>query len=148
MSEPQNKGLNELLFNKLLDYIESCSFHKYIDLHIVTASPGEIILETTINEAHLNPQKIAHGGITYSLADIVMGMSVSSLNRTCVTMEANINYIKPGAEGQILRGYGKVITLNRKIIISCCEIKNDSGELIAIARGTYYDKGPMIEELD
>ncbi|MDD2401955.1 MAG: PaaI family thioesterase [Clostridia bacterium] len=140
MTAIQNKGVDESLFEEIVTLNKGFAFHNNIDIFIVSVAPGEVVVEAQINEKHLNTQKLAHGGVTFSIADTAMGMSIKSLNIESVTIEANINYTKPAFLGNTLRAYGKVLSSSRKILIAQAEIKNEKDELVAIARGTFYKK--------
>ncbi|MFZ7101922.1 MAG: PaaI family thioesterase [Peptococcaceae bacterium] len=143
--EPQNNGLDCRLFGTLLNLNEECPFHNLIDMYIVELSPGEAVLEIPIQNDHLNPNNIVHGGVTFSLADTAMGMAIRTLNHNSVTIETNINYLKPAQKSDILKVVGKVVEFGRKIIVTEAIIYNKAGDKAAVARGTYYNKGVYLE---
>jgi len=142
--EPKNNGLNCRLFGTILDINEECSYHNLLDIYIVELGPGEAVMEIPIDKNHLNPQEIVHGGVTFSLIDTAMGVAIRTLNYTSVTVEANINYLKPVLKSDNLTAIGKVVNLGKKIIVTEGVIKNKAGETIAVARGTYFNKGQFL----
>src|SRR5690554_5755520 len=142
--EPKNNGLDCRLFGTILNVNEECPYHDLLDMYIVELSQGEAVMEIPIQEEHLNPMNTVHGGLSFSLADTVMGVAIRTLNVNCVTVEANINYLKPVFKSDILSAIGKVVQLGKKIIITEGVIKNKTGEVIAIARGTYFNTGEFL----
>jgi len=142
--EPKNNGLDCRLFGTILDLNEECPFHNLLDMYIVELSPGEAVMEIPIQKEHLNPQEIVHGGVTFSLLDTAMGVAIRTLNYTSVTIEANINYLKPVLKSDNLTAIGKVVNFGRNIIVTEGIIKNKNGEKIAVARGTYFNKGQFL----
>ena len=86
----------------------------------------------------LNPHKVVHGGVLYSMADTGMGAAAySSLgkNELCATIEIKINYFKAVKTGNLTCNT-RVIHQGKKIVTMDSEILND-GQLVAKAIGTY-----------
>jgi len=142
--EPKNNGLDCRLFGTLVNLNEECPFHNLMDIYVVELAPGEAVLEIPIQNDHLNPHNIAHGGVAFSLADTAMGMAIRTLNYKSVTIETNINYLKPVQKSDLLKGVGKVIELGKTIIVAEGIIYNKNGDKVAVLRGTYYNKGEYL----
>lgn len=142
--EPKNNGLDCRLFGTILNLNEECPFHNLLDIYIVELSPGEAVLEIPIQKDHLNPQNIAHGGVAFSLADTAMGMAIRTMNFYGVTIETNINFLKPVMKSDNLTAVGKIVKFGEKIIVAEAEVRNKEGEKVAVARGTYYNKGQYL----
>jgi acyl-CoA thioesterase len=86
----------------------------------------------------LNPHKVVHGGVLYSMADTGMGAAAYTTlakNELCATIEIKINYFKATRAG-VLTCNTKVIHQGKKIVILDSEIFND-GQIVAKAMGTY-----------
>ena len=86
----------------------------------------------------LNPHKVVHGGVLYSMADTGMGAAAYTTlgkNELCVTIEIKINYFKATRTG-MLTCNTKVIHQGKKIVTMDSEILND-GQIVAKAIGTY-----------
>ncbi len=141
----ENVNLDNSLFSAIINTNQACPFHNHMDIRIKKLELGQATLETYINKRHINPQNIAHGGVAYSLADTAMGMAIRTLNRYGLTIEMNINYIKPIYKDNILTAVGKVLELGKKIIIVQAYLSNQDDELIGVARGTFYNKGDFMD---
>ena len=86
----------------------------------------------------LNPHKVVHGGVLYSMADTGMGAAAYSAlgkNELCATIEIKINYFKATKAG-VLTCNTKVIHQGKKIVTMDSEILTD-GQIVAKAIGTY-----------
>ena len=86
----------------------------------------------------LNPHKVVHGGVLYSMADTGMGAAAYTnlaKNELCATIEIKINYFKATREG-VLTCNTNVIHEGKKIVTMESEISND-GQIVAKAMGTY-----------
>lgn len=142
--EPKNNGIDCRLFGTILNINEECPYHNLLDMYIVELGPGEAVIEIPTQKEHLNPLETVHGGVTFSLIDTAMGVAIRTLNYDCVTVEANINYLKPVKKSEILTAIGKVVNLGRKIIVTEGVIKNKVGEIVAVARGTYFNIGEFL----
>ncbi|MHA1460655.1 MAG: PaaI family thioesterase [Promethearchaeota archaeon] len=86
----------------------------------------------------LNPHKVVHGGVLYSMADTGMGAAAYTnlgKNELCATIEIKINYFKPTKSGTLTCNT-KVIHQGKKIVTMESEIINN-GQIVAKAIGTY-----------
>ena len=80
-------------------------FAKLIDLWYLEKGPGHSRCRVTIDEKHLNPNRVVHGAVIFALADIGMGSAVHATlaeGELCATVEIKINYFKPVREGDKL----------------------------------------------
>ncbi|NVM18418.1 MAG: PaaI family thioesterase [Candidatus Lokiarchaeota archaeon] len=86
----------------------------------------------------LNPHKVIHGGVLYSMADTGMGAAAYTnlgKNEICATIEIKINYFK-AVKGGSLTCNTRVIHQGKKVATLDSEILND-GQIVAKALGTY-----------
>ena len=94
-------------------------------------------VKVNITENTLNPFKIVHGGLIFTLGDTVMGIMCQKLGRKAVTLDSSINFLSPGV-GKYLIATCKVLKNGKKTCVLEAEIKNDEGKLVAIMTGTYF----------
>lgn len=107
--------------------------------HITRREPGHAECELQVTQSHLNPARIAHGGVVYSLADIAMGTAVMAMlepGNRCVTAELKVNYLEAVAKGRVIAS-ANVVRLGGRLATATAEIRSDDGELVAIAVGTF-----------
>src|SRR2546430_2512499 len=84
---------------------------RLIGFDLVSAKPGEAVVELQATEAHANPMGTLHGGVLCDIADAAMGIAYSSnLNEgeSFTTLELKINFLKPVWQARLL-ATGRVV---------------------------------------
>ena len=114
------------------------AFSQWLGIERVEESSGRSVLRMTVRREMLNGFGIAHGGITYSLADSALAFASNSHGRKAVSVETSISHIQPLKEGDIITATAKEISKSNKIAIYEVSIKRDDGELAAMFKGTVY----------
>ena len=122
-----------------MDLNES-GFLKYNNIEILSMDKDKCQVKLTITEHSLNPYGIVHGGLTFALGDTAMGVLCHNLGNDVVTLDANINYLKPG-KGNYLIATAKLIKMGKTTCVLATEIFNEKSDLIAVMYGTYYIVG-------
>lgn len=139
-----NKGIDEELFNEIIEMNESTPYHRLLDIEISMLDKGIAEITTTIQEKHLNPVGNAHGGMLFSLFDTALGMAVRTMGRYNITsLDMDMNFIAPAKPGDTLTVTGKVVHLGRSTAVSEGEAYNQDGKLIAKSRETFFNFGLM-----
>ncbi|WP_027417044.1 PaaI family thioesterase [Aneurinibacillus terranovensis] len=90
-------------------------------------------------ELYNSIEGVVHGGVTSTLADVVMGYAAAPhVNgvQQCVTVESKINYLAP-ARGERLIAESSVIKRGKRMIIMEAKVRTVDGTLVAVATGTY-----------
>ena len=91
------------------------SFSKWLGIEIIELSEGFCKLQMKIRDDMTNGFKIAHGGITYSLADSALAFASNSNGFQSLTIESSINYFKKVNSGDILSAVTNEINKTEKI---------------------------------
>ena len=86
----------------------------------------------------LNGFGIAHGGITYSLADSALAFASNSDGIKAVSIETNISHLKTVHENDLLRATASLKSISNKIGLYEVEITNQNSILVALFKGTVY----------
>ncbi|MCI8460557.1 MAG: PaaI family thioesterase [Bacilli bacterium] len=125
-------------YKKLLDDMENKpGFFKHNNYHVEKATEEECIIRADLTENSMNPYGIAHGGFIFGLGDVVMGMLARSTGRAAVTLNASINYLKPGT-GKYLLATAEMIKNGKTTCVLRANIYNDKEELVATMDSNYY----------
>lgn len=121
-------------------------FLELLDIRPVAAQKGHATFEMLIEHRHLRTLGILHGGVTATLLDTAMGYAAGTLSPSgyfVVTVQLNVNFIRPGWEGETLRVSGDVKHSGQQTAVSYGEIRNAEGTLVATGTGTFlYIKQP------
>lgn len=116
------------------------NFNRLLGYKIVESDNGSCVVELEIRDELKQGFGLLHGGAIATLADYTMGMAIRSMMDripSFVTAQMNINYISSVRDGKV-RCYGRVKRLGRRLSFCDCEVKSDSGEIVATATGIYY----------
>jgi acyl-CoA thioesterase len=107
----------------------------------VEDGPGRSVLRMTVRKEMTNGFGIAHGGITYSLADSALAFASNSHGRMAVSIETSISHTARVQEGDVLTATATEEFLSNKIANYRIEVKNQDGKVAALFKGIVYRTG-------
>jgi acyl-CoA thioesterase len=129
---------NQALAEKVVDTMfASDYFSQWLGIERVKTGPGHCILQMKIRKEMLNGFGIAHGGITYSLADSALAFASNSHGRKSLSIETSISHTVSLQEGDTILATAKEINLSNKLGIYYISITKDNNT-VALFRGTVY----------
>lgn len=114
---------------------------QWLGIRRLQDGPGISILEMTVREEMLNGFSIAHGGITYSLADSALAFASNSHGIQAVSIETSISHVAPVREGDVLKTEVNEVNLTRSTGLYYITVKNQEGKAVAHFKGTVYRTG-------
>lgn len=117
------------------------AFSQWLGIRRVEDGAGRSVLEMTVRDEMTNGFDIAHGGITYSLADSALAFASNGHGRQSVSVETSISHVKPVKSGDVLRAVATERSLGNKIGIYDISITNQKDETVALFKGTVYRTG-------
>ena len=82
--------------------LEKDSFSNWLGIEVLLIEENVCRLGCTIKSEMLNGFEIAHGGITYSLADSCLAFAANSCGYQCVSIETSISHLKKVQLGDYL----------------------------------------------
>jgi acyl-CoA thioesterase len=115
-------------------------FSQWLGITILEQKEGGCKLSMTVRKEMLNGFGIAHGGITYSLADSALAFSSNSKGRKSVSIETSIAHVESLKEGDELVAEGSCETETEKLghYKVSVYLKNDPGKIVALFKGIVY----------
>lgn len=113
-------------------------FSKWLGIERLEDKPGDSRLRMTVRAEMLNGFAIAHGGITYSLADSALAFASNSHGRKCVSVETSISHVQQVREGDVLTTYVEELSLTNKIGLYQISVRNQFDVDVAIFKGSVY----------
>lgn len=114
------------------------AFSHWLGIKVISIDKGLCSLSCEVNSDMLNGFHIAHGGITYSLADSCLAFASNSHGMQCVSIETSISHIKKVLVDEKLTATSREISRNKKTGIYEVSVRNQNEELVAIFKGTVY----------
>jgi acyl-CoA thioesterase len=114
------------------------AFSQWLGIERVEESAGHCILKMTVREEMTNGFGIAHGGITYSLADSALAFASNGYGNQSVSIETSISHTKAVGTGDIITAVAVELSKTHKVGVYDIKIHNQENELVAIFKGTVY----------
>lgn len=130
-----SKSTAERVVAKMFD---SDWFSQWLGIERVLVEPGKCILKMVIRKEMLNGFAIAHGGITYSLADSALAFASNSHGRQSVSVETSISHTVALKEGDEIIATAEEQSLSNKIGIYIITVRNNQGATVALFKGVVY----------
>ncbi len=128
-------NIPQKIVNKMFD---QDNFSQFMGIEIVDVSEGYCKLKMTVRKEMLNGFQIAHGGISYSLADTALAFASNTYGKKCMSIETSISHTNFVHEGDILVATTKELSLTEKIGLYLITITNQDKKDIAHFKGTVY----------
>lgn len=105
----------------------------WLDGKLIAVEEGSLTVEFVVREEMTNPGKILHGGVSASMMDDVIGMTVFSLGRENFysTINLSVDYLLPAKVGEVIYVKSKVIRAGKTVINMECEVRNNEHKIVA-----------------
>ena len=113
-------------------------FADLVGLQVILGEHGRSQCTLVVTDELMNPYKVLHGGVLYTLADVCMATALYSHldeTETCATIEIKMSYFAPVRERTVVCD-AIVAHKARRIAFLECELKNDN-RVAAKATGTF-----------
>lgn len=113
--------------------------HRTFGLTLTVTGAGEVVIRAAATEAAANKMGAVAGGVLAQLVDSAGVQAVRSRLRTgdrAVTVELNVNFLRPARPGGALRARGLLLDLSRTLAVATAEVCDDEDTLVAVGRVT------------
>ncbi|MBL7934413.1 MAG: hotdog fold thioesterase [Bacteroidia bacterium] len=112
-------------------------FSQWLGIEVLEVKKGYSKLQMTVREDMLNGFGIAHGGITYSIADSALAFASNSHGQKAVSVETSISHTISLKAGDVIIAEAIEEHCSNKIGIYTVKIYTIS-ETVALFKGTVY----------
>jgi acyl-CoA thioesterase len=130
---------DESIAKKVVDRMFSNDpFSQWLGIERLEDGAGRSVLKMTIRKDMLNGFDIAHGGITYSLADSALAFASNGHGRMAVSVETSISHTESLKEGDVITAVAEEKSLSNKIGVYHITITNQENKTVALFKGTVY----------
>lgn len=114
------------------------AFSQCLGIERLNVAPGVCDLRMTVRSEMLNGFAIAHGGISYSLADTALAFASNAHGLKCYSVETSISHVKMVVEGDILTTVVEEKSLSKRIGVYHITVFNQNNEAVAFFKGTVH----------
>jgi uncharacterized protein (TIGR00369 family) len=112
-------------------------FNKSMGLRFVKAAPNEFVAEIEIDERHLQPYGIVHGGVYAGMIETLCStgaaLNVYSEGKSAVGLENTTSFLRAVRSGT-LRGTARPVLTGRRSHVWEAQVTDDRDRLVATGR--------------
>jgi acyl-CoA thioesterase len=129
----------DLLARHTVDYMmQKDYFSQWMGVTVLSVKEGYSKIQMILRKEMMNGFGIAHGGITFALADSAFAFACNSNGKITVALDVSISFPKPGLEGDTLIAEAQKINQTNRTGLYLIEVTNQRNELVALFKGTCY----------
>ena len=114
------------------------AFSQWLGIEVLEVTEGFCKIQMKVRDEMTNGFNIAHGGISYSLADSCLAFAANSDGIQSLSIETSISHTKKVVSGDILTATSKGIDNTNKTAMYDISITNQDNIEIAHFKGTVY----------
>ena len=132
------KKLNPAHMAAIEKTVNTCPYFTLLSMELKSFDLGESHLEVDVQEKHLQPYGIVHGGVCASLADAAIYWAVyAGMEETVglTTLELKLNYLAPVSAGRVI-AKGRSVKVGKSICLGEASVEDDKGNLVAHGTST------------
>jgi acyl-CoA thioesterase len=123
---------------------DACS--RALGVEIVSVSGESCVVTMPVRTDMCNGFGIAHGGITFLLADTAMAFASNADNEVSLASSAEIDWLAPVQDGDVLTATAERRWTNARSTVWDITVTNAAGDVVGIARGRTRKMGrPVVE---
>jgi acyl-CoA thioesterase len=115
------------------------AYSKWLGIKIVSVEEDEVSLRLQITEEMVNGFEIAHGGISYALADSSVAFAANASGMQWVSIETSISHLKAIHLNDIITASAKLVSKSKKVATYVVEITNQKTMKVAHFKGVMYN---------
>ena len=117
-----------------------------LGMQLLEVRPGYARISMTVRRDMTNGHGMCHGGFMFLLADSTFAFACNSHNQKAVAASAEIHFLAPAHEGDVLTAEGQEQHLAGRSGVYDTRVTDQNGKLVALFRGKSATiKGQFIE---
>ncbi|WP_420316499.1 hydroxyphenylacetyl-CoA thioesterase PaaI [Ekhidna sp.] len=123
----------------VLEMMANDSFSQWLGVDVLEVREGYAQIKMTVRAEMLNGHRVAHGGISFSLADSAFAFASNSHGQKAVSIETSINHIKPILEGDVLIATAEKESISKSLGQYIVRVTRGE-ELVGLFKGVVFRK--------
>ncbi len=113
---------------------------QWLGIEVMESGPGVCRCRLNVRDDMVNGFGIAHGAITYALADSTLAFAVNAQGRHAVSVTSTIQHLAPVMLGDAIESRAIVRSEGRRMVHVDVEVINQHGERVAWLTATGYKR--------
>jgi acyl-CoA thioesterase len=114
------------------------AFSQWLGIEVLTTKPDESVVRMTVRPEMVNGFGVAHGGISYSLADSALAFAANTNGNITVAIDNGITYPAAIGVGDVLTASCTKDSTTRRLGFYRVTVTNQKGTVVATFKGTVY----------
>ena len=119
--------------------MDNDAFSQWLGIEVLEVGLGHCVLQMTVRPEMTNGFQVAHGGITYSLADSALAFASNSRGQHALSIETSISHVSPVVAGDELRATAEERQSSKRLARYAIRVTRNE-ETVALFQGTVYKK--------
>ena len=95
--------------------LENDAYSNWLGISVNEVNIGFCKISLQINLSMLNGFQIAHGGISYALADSCLAFAANSFGNKAVSIDTTISHLKKVSIGDVLTAESELVNKGKKV---------------------------------
>jgi acyl-CoA thioesterase len=114
------------------------AFSQWLGIEVLVTKPDESVVRMTVRPEMVNGFGVAHGGISYSLADSALAFAANTNGNITVAIDNGITYPAAIHVGDVLTATCTRDSTTRRLGFYSVVVTNQKGVTVATFKGTVY----------
>lgn len=115
------------------------TYSQWLGVEVIEVKEGFAKIGMTVRGEMLNGHLVAHGGISFSLADSAFAFASNSHGQKAVSIETSINHINPIFEGDELVATARKESISKSLGQYIVRVTRNN-ELVGLFKGVVFRK--------
>ena len=133
------KKINPEYLKAITGLANDCPYFKLLSMSIASLGEGRSVLEIDLEEKHLQPFGMVHGGVFSSLIDAAAFWAIFTEvdeHTGLTTIEMKLNYLAPVQKGRIV-AKGRRIKMGNTLALAEATVTDEQGKLLSHGTATF-----------
>lgn len=113
---------------------------QWLGIEVLESAPGVCRCRLGVRDDMVNGFGIAHGAITYALADSTLAFAVNAQGRHAVSVTSTIQHLAPVMLGDVIESQAIMRSAGQRVVHVDVEVTNQRGERVAWLTATGYKR--------
>lgn len=124
---------------------EQNPFSRRLGIYVEELRPGYARAVKTVTEEDLNPVRVTHGGVYFSLADTACGSAMAAYGTMAVTINSSLSFLKSAGVGETLTAEARELQGGKSVCVLEVRVTGGDGRLFAVGTFTFRRLDRKIE---
>ena len=121
------------------------AFSQWLGLAVLESFPGRCVCQMVVREDMVNGFGIAHGAISYALADSTLAFAVNALGRHAVSVTSTVQHLAPVKAGDTLTASSNLRAEGGSLVHVDVTVTNQDGRDVALLTATGFKRSERWE---